>query len=123
MDGLKRAEQIRQLDQHKREYEQANTELTVQCLALARDDTRPEQLRGVIDAAEKLVEICQHKLSRTDPMEVLFWLHRRVEGEVIKPQRDAVYKAICKRVLENIEQRVCQLHAQQGLTLPQAAIS
>lgn len=106
MEALKRAEKVKLKDKFKREFDHANTRLAVTALPLRRHEIQLEQLDSFVDAGLKLAEICQQEHAQESPLNILFWLRKRLLLETRKPCRNFHYRAKCRQEIDRIHTKL-----------------
>lgn len=118
MNALVHAEKIKQIDQYKRDFNHANTQLAVKALPLRRHSAQPEQLNSFVMAGLQLAHVCTHEHADESPLNILFWLRRRIMLEADKPCRDCVYKASCRKELNKVHKTLQSVCNNYGNVVP-----
>ena len=114
VDHMTHAERILLLDQYRRDFESANTRLTIQALPLSQGTATVPQLVMFIDAALDLASVCDQECSERSHIDVLFWLCRRLEAEIQTEGRSEVYLATCRREVKRVKELIQQACQRMG---------
>jgi hypothetical protein len=114
MDAEMRAHRLKMLDEYRRTFEHANTGLSIAVMGLSQQQAMPARIVSFTDAALSFVNVCEHELSRQNPLDVLFWLRDRLVSEGAKPGRDDVFIAQCNREVRGVETLIQDACAELG---------
>lgn len=106
MDPVERGHRIRMLDEFRRDFEQANTRLTVCGFALRNNDATQAQFSSFIQAALDVKAVCERPYALHNPLDVLFWLKQKLEDFSQQSERPEVIRASCRRELRLTEERI-----------------
>lgn len=106
MDARTRSRSARASDAAERRYEHARSVLALATLPLACSNTTTTHLQHFIAAALAVCDLCDHDFLPDRPLDVLFWLRRRLNKEAGKPGRSDVYRALCLREVHQVERRI-----------------
>ena len=93
-------------DTAEQRYEHARSVLAQAALPLAGSNTTIGHLQHFIAAALAVCDVCVRDCLPDRPLDVLFWLRRRLNKEANKPGRNELYRALCRREVDHVERRI-----------------
>lgn len=114
MTPAEHAHRLYMLDQFRRDFDHANTHLTVCGFALRNNQASQAQLNCFIQAALSVKTICEQEYSLHNPLDVLFWLKQKLDDFSQQEERPEVIRASCRRELRLTEERIQQMCAEVG---------
>lgn len=110
MNTANQAQRILMQDEFRKDYETANTRVTLSVILLASKESGPQEVSEFVDATMELAKVCESPCSKHQPLEVLFWLRQKLQKECKKPCRSACFRSYCQQHIHhagNKIQNVC----------------
>ncbi|WP_353293944.1 hypothetical protein [Thalassolituus maritimus] len=97
MSSAHHSKRILMQDEFRKQYDTANTRVTLSVILLASRTSGPEEVSEFVDATMELAKVCESPCSKHQPLEVLFWLRQKLQRECRKPCRSACFRSYCQQ--------------------------